>query len=411
MNLVALPQFFKKINQLISPTKINHHLISDAAIDIVLKLQENNYEAYIVGGAIRDILLDYSPKDFDIATNAKPEDIRKIFKYSRIIGRRFKLVHVIYNRETIEVSTFRTAPTEKIHMKNGILKDNEYGSMSEDIKRRDFTINALYYDPINKKLIDTFDGKSDIKKKIVKLIGDPEKRFTEDPIRVLRALRFTAKLDMGIHHDTLKHIKPSMKLLETIPHSRLFDEILKFFLTGHAKKSLIIFREFNLTKKYLPAMDSLNPSFERFVFKALDNCDQRIANNKHISPGFIFSVFLWQDVFELWKKNEANYSHSSLALNDAIDKVIIKQNKIFPIQKRFLVAMSEIWRLQIRFENLSQKKVYRLFTHPRFRAAYDFMLIRSESDQFDKNLSRWWEEFVTSDDNTRKKLIKNKIYV
>ena len=411
MNLVALPQFFKKINQLISPTRINHHLISDAAIDIVLKLQENNYEAYIVGGAIRDILLDYSPKDFDIATNAKPEDIRKIFKYSRIIGRRFKLVHVIYNRETIEVSTFRTAPTEKIHMKNGILKDNEYGSMSEDIKRRDFTINALYYDPINKKLIDTFDGKSDIKKKIVKLIGDPEKRFTEDPIRVLRALRFTAKLDMDIHHDTLKHIKPSMKLLEAIPHSRLFDEILKFFLTGHAKKSLIIFREYNLTKKYLPAMDSLNPIFERFVFKALDNCDQRIANNKHISPGFIFSVFLWQDVFELWKKNEAHYSHSSLALNDAIDKVIIKQNKIFPIQKRFLVAMSEIWRLQIRFENLSQKKVYRLFTHPRFRAAYDFMLIRSESDQFDKNLSRWWEEFVTSDDNTRKKLIKNKIYV
>ena len=411
MNLVALPQFFKKINQLISPTRINHHLISDAAIDIVLKLQENNYEAYIVGGAIRDILLDHSPKDFDIATNAKPEDIRKIFKYSRIIGRRFKLVHVIYNRETIEVSTFRTAPTEKIHMKNGILKDNEYGSMSEDIKRRDFTINALYYDPINKKLIDTFDGKSDIKKKIVKLIGDPQKRFTEDPIRVLRALRFTAKLDMDIHHDTFEHIKPSMKLLETIPHSRLFDEILKFFLTGHAKKSLIIFREYNLIKKYFPAMDSLNPSFERFVFKALDNCDQRIANNKHISPGFIFSVFLWQDVFELWKKNEAHYSHSSLALNDAIDRVIIKQNKIFPIQKRFLVAMSEIWRLQIRFENLSQKKVYRLFTHPRFRAAYDFMLIRSESDQFDKNLSHWWEKFVTSDDNTRKKLIKNKVYV
>jgi poly(A) polymerase len=411
MNLVALPQFFKKINQLIRPTKINHHLISDAAIDIVLKLQENDYEAYIVGGAIRDILLDHSPKDFDIATNAKPEDIRKIFKYSRIIGRRFKLVHVIYNRETIEVSTFRTAPTEKIHMKNGILKDNEYGSMSEDIKRRDFTINALYYDPINKKLIDTFDGKGDIKKRIVRLIGDPQKRFAEDPIRVLRALRFKAKLDMGIHHDTFKHIKPSMNLLETIPHSRLFDEILKFFLTGHAKKSLIIFREYNLTKKYLPAMVSLNPSFERFVFKALDNCDQRIANNKHISPGFIFSVFLWQDVFELWKKNEANYSHSSLALNDAIDKVIIKQNKIFPIQKRFLVAMSEIWRLQIRFENLSQKKVYHLFTHPRFRAAYDFMLIRSESDQFDKNLSRWWEKFVISDDNIRKKLIKNKIYV
>ena len=411
MNLKVFPQFFKKINQLISPTGINQKLISEAAIDIVLKLQANNYEAYIVGGAIRDILLDHSPKDFDIATNAKPEDIRKIFKYSRIIGRRFKLVHVIYNREIIEVSTFRTAPTEKIHMKNGILKDNEYGSMSEDIKRRDFTINALYYDPINKILIDTFNGKSDIKKKIIKLIGDPQKRFIEDPIRLLRALRFSAKLDMNIHHDTLKLIEPSMKLLGTIPHSRLFDEILKFFLTGHAKNSLRIFREYNLTKKYLPSIDSLNSNFERFVYKALDNCDQRIANNKHISPGFIFSVFLWQDVFELWKKNEAHYSHSSLALNDAIDRVIIKQNKIFPIQKRFLVAMSEIWRLQIRFENLSQKKVFRLFTHPRFRAAYDFMLIRSESNQFDKNLSHWWEKFVTSDDNTRKKLIKNKVYV
>ncbi len=411
MNLKVFPQFFKKINQLISPTGINQNLISEAAIDIVLKLQENNYEAYIVGGAIRDILLDHSPKDFDIATNAKPENIRKIFKYSRIIGRRFKLVHVIYNREIIEVSTFRTAPTEKIHMKNGILKDNEYGSMSEDIKRRDFTINALYYDPINKRLIDTFNGKTDIKKKIIKLIGDPQKRFIEDPIRLLRALRFSAKLDMNIHHDTLKLIEPSMKLLETIPHSRLFDEILKFFLTGHAKNSLRIFREYNLTKKYLPSIDSLNSNFERFVYKALDNCDQRIANNKHISPGFIFSVFLWQDVFKLWKTNETQYSHSSLALNDAIDKVIFKQNKIFPIQKRFLIAMSEIWRLQIRFENLSQKKVYRFFTHPRFRAAYDFMLIRSESDQFDKNLSRWWEKFVNSDDKTRKKLIKNKTYV
>ena len=411
MNLKAFPQFFKKINQLISPARINHQLISEAAIDVVSKLQANNYEAYIVGGAIRDILLDYSPKDFDIATNAKPEDIRKIFKYSRIIGRRFKLVHVIYNRETIEVSTFRTAPTEKIHMKNGILKDNEYGSMSEDIKRRDFTINALYYDPINKKLFDTFNGKSDVKKKIIKLIGDPQNRFTEDPIRLLRALRFSAKLDMNIHYDTLKHIEPSMNLLETIPHSRLFDEILKFFLTGHAKNSLKIFREYNLTKKYLPSIDSLNSNFEIFVCKALDNCDQRIANNKHISPGFIFSVFLWQDVFKLWKNNETQYSHSSLALNDAIDTVIFKQNKIFPIQKRFLTAMSEIWRLQIRFENLSQKKVYRLFAHPRFRAAYDFMLIRSECDQFDKNLSHWWEKFVNSDDKTRKNLITNKIYV
>jgi len=408
MNLNALPCLFRKINQLVNPTRINDHLISEAAINVVSQLQANNYEAYIVGGAIRDILLNYPPKDFDIATNAKPEEVRKIFKHSRIIGRRFKLVHVINKREVIEVSTFRTAPLEKIHMKNGILKDNEYGSMDEDIKRRDFTINALYYDPINKKLIDTYGGEGDVRNRKVRLIGDPQKRFKEDPIRLLRALRFSAKLDMKIHHETLIQIKPSMKLLETIPHSRLFDEILKFFLSGHARNSLQIFKEYNLTKKYLPSLDNLNASFEKFVYMALDNCDQRIANNKHISPGFIFSVFLWQDVFQLWKKNEIKYPHSSLALNDAIEKVISKQNKIFPIQKRFLIAMSEIWRLQIRFENLSQKKVYRLFSHPRFRAAYDFMLIRSESGQFNKNLSEWWRKFVETDDVARKKLI-NKI--
>ena len=411
MYLKAFSHFAKKINQLIRPTRIDHHLISIAAIDIVSQLQENNYEAYIVGGAVRDILLGFPPKDFDIATSAKPEEIRQIFKHSRIIGRRFKLVHVIYKKEIIEVSTFRTAPIEKIHMKNGILKDNEYGSLIEDIKRRDFTINALYYNPIQKKLIDSYGGENDAKKRTIKLIGEPNKRFKEDPIRVLRALRFAAKLNMNIHRQTLIQIKPSMKLLDTIPHARVFDEILKFFLSGHAKSSYMIFKEYDLTTKYLPALNNLDSNFEEFVLKALNNCDQRIANNKHISPGFIFSVFLWKDVFNLWKKIETKYPHSSIALNEAIESVIFKQNKVFAIQKRFLTAMSEIWRLQIRFENLNQKKVYRLFSHPRFRAAYDFMLIRAESKQFDKNLSEWWVKFVNADDSSRKKIMNKKNYV
>lgn len=342
MYLKAFSHFAKKINQLIRPTRIDHHLISIAAIDIVSQLQENNYEAYIVGGAVRDILLGFPPKDFDIATSAKPEEIRQIFKHSRIIGRRFKLVHVIYKKEIIEVSTFRTAPIEKIHMKNGILKDNEYGSLIEDIKRRDFTINALYYNPIKKKLIDSYGGENDAKKRTIKLIGEPNKRFKEDPIRVLRALRFAAKLNMNIHRQTLIQIKPSMKLLDTIPHARVFDEILKFFLSGHAKSSYMIFKEYDLTTKYLPALNNLDSNFEEFVLKALNNCDQRIANNKHISPGFIFSVFLWKDVFNLWKKIETKYPHSSIALNEAIESVIFKQNKVFAIQKRFLTAMSEI---------------------------------------------------------------------
>ena len=216
---------------------------------------------------------------------------------------------------------------------------------------------------------------------------------------------------MNIHRQTLIQIKPSMKLLDTIPHARVFDEILKFFLSGHAKSSYMIFKEYDLTTKYLPALNNIDSNFEEFVLKALNNCDQRIANNKHISPGFIFSVFLWKDVFNLWKKIETKYPHSSIALNEAIESVIFKQNKVFAIQKRFLTAMSEIWRLQIRFENLNQKKVYRLFSHPRFRAAYDFMLIRAESKQFDKNLSEWWVKFVNADDSSRKKIMNKKNYV
>ena len=235
MNSNLLQVFQKKITSFFKSNKIDHGLISDAALDTLKILRENKYDAFIVGGAIRDILMGFKPKDFDIATNATPEQVRSIFKKSRIIGRRFKLVHVIYGREIIEVSTFRAKPLQKIQMSNGVLKDNEYGSIEEDAERRDFTINALYYNVEGKNLIDFYGGLKDIQKNQLRLIGNPKLRYREDPIRILRAIRFSAKLKMEINSEALNEIKNSIGLLKSVPYSRLFDEIMKLFLTGHAQ--------------------------------------------------------------------------------------------------------------------------------------------------------------------------------
>ena len=243
MNSNLLQVFQKKIYSFFKLKKINHALISNSALDTLTILKKNNFHAFIVGGAVRDILMGYKPKDFDIATNATPEQVRSIFKRSRIIGRRFKLVHVIYGREIIEVSTFRAKPREKIKMSNGVLKDNEYGSIKEDAERRDFTINALYYDVEDKNIIDFYDGIRDIQDNQLRLIGKPKLRYKEDPIRILRAIRFAAKLKMEIHSESVSEIKNSINLLKSVPYSRLFDEIMKFFLTGHAQESMVLFKK------------------------------------------------------------------------------------------------------------------------------------------------------------------------
>jgi len=408
MNSNLLHVFQEKIHSFFKSKRINHELISDSALDTLKILKKNNFDAFIVGGAIRDILMGYKPKDFDIATNATPEQVRSIFKKSRIIGRRFKLVHVIYGREIIEVSTFRAKPRQKIQMSNGVLKDNEYGSIKEDAERRDFTINALYYDVEDKNLIDFYGGLRDIQDNQLRLIGKPKLRYKEDPIRILRAIRFAAKLKMEIHSETLNEIKSSIGLLKSIPYSRLFDEVMKFFLTGHAQESMVLFKKYNLSNIYFPSLENNNKIVNNFLLQALENTDLRIKNNQSVSPGFLLAVFLWHDVDELFKKYKKKFPHPSLALNKAIDDVFHKQARIFPIQKRFSIAMSEIWRLQPKFNSTSSKKIYRLLGHPRFRASYDFLLLRCQTLEISESIGLWWTKFIESNKENQDLLITNK---
>ena len=386
--------------------KIDVSKISKHALGIILSLQKNKYEAYIVGGAIRDILINQNPKDFDIATSATPEQIRRLFKKSRIIGRRFKLVHVLDGRDIIEVSTFRAKPQEREIMANGVERDNAYGTLKEDAERRDFTSNSIYFNPTNKKLIDFYGGIDDIKNKQLAIIGIPEIRFREDPVRILRAIRFAAKLDLSINSDITSIIHKNINLLENIPYSRLFDEVMKLFLTGHALKSVILFNKFNLSKKFFPVLQSTNPSTQAFLKQGLRDTDKRIHESKSVNPGFLLAVFLWRDVNEAWEKRKKVSINNTVALNTAIDFVLSKQSKIFPVQKRFIVTMSEIWRLQPRFENLNPKRIYRLLGHPRFRAAYDFLLLRNRQGEINNDLAQWWIKFVEADDKTKSILIK-----
>ena len=394
------------IGTLFIKPKIDVSKISKHALGIILSLQKNNYEAYIVGGAIRDILINHNPKDFDIATSATPEQIRRIFKKSRIIGRRFKLVHVLDGRDIIEVSTFRAKPQEREIMANGVERDNAYGTLKEDAERRDFTSNSIYFNPTNKKLIDFYGGIDDIKNKQLAIIGIPEIRFQEDPVRILRAIRFAAKLDLTINADITSIIHKNINLLENIPYSRLFDEVMKLFLTGHALKSVILFNKFNLSKKFFPVLQSTSPSTQAFLRQGLKDTDKRIHENKSINPGFLLAVFLWRDVNETWEKRKKTSINNTVALNTAIDFVLSKQSKIFPVQKRFIVTMSEIWRLQPRFKNLNPKRIYRLLGHPRFRAAYDFLLLRNRQGEINNDLAQWWIKFVEADDKTKSILIK-----
>tara|TARA_B100000035_G_C21036684_1_gene571406 strand:+ start:2856 stop:4094 length:1239 start_codon:yes stop_codon:yes gene_type:complete len=388
--------------------KIDVSKISKHALEIIHSLQKNNYEAYIVGGAIRDILINQNPKDFDIATSATPEQIRRLFKKSRIIGRRFKLVHVLDGRNIIEVSTFRSKPQKREIMANGVEKDNAYGTLKEDAERRDFTSNSIYYNPVNKKLIDFYGGIDDIKNKQLAIIGIPEIRFKEDPVRILRAIRFAAKLELSINASITSIIRSNLSLLEKIPYSRLFDEVMKLFLTGHALKSVVLLNKFNLSEKFFPILQSTNPSTQAFLKQGLSDTDKRIHESKSVNPGYLLAVFLWRDVDHVWSKREKNSINSTVALNTAIDFVLSKQFKIFPIQKRFIVTMSEIWRLQPRFKNLNPKRINRLLGHPRFRAAYDFLLLRNKQGEVDKDLAQWWIKLVEADDKTKNILIRKK---
>ena len=397
----------KKSNFEIDFKKIDISLISVHAIKTIQVLEENGFEAYLVGGAVRDLLFGIKPKDFDVVTNATPDQIHHLFKRSRLIGRRFKLVHVIYGREVIEVSTYRSQQKEIPQADGSIVKDdNHYGTIEEDAVRRDFTINAMFYSPSNHKLVDFHGGLEDLNRGIIRIIGNAEKRYQEDPIRILRAFRVCAKLNMALNETSRAPIKKLVPLLHDIPHSRLFDEVIKFFLTGHALNSYRVMQDENIYSQFFLSPESELKDIDLFISNGLKNTDLRINQDKSCNPSFLFSFLLWHQVDVLWDRYRLELKHSIAGLNQAIDEVIEKQIKLFPIHKRFTITMKEIWRLQPRFENQSPKKIYRLLLHPRFRAAYDFMLLRCESNQLDKNIGIWWTTFIDADHHEKSLMVK-----
>lgn len=399
-----LPNSAKKIPA--KKHKIDQSLISSAALKTCAGLQEAGFDAYLVGGAVRDLLLDFKPKDFDVATNAEPEEVKKIFRRSRIIGKRFRLVHVMWGRETIEVSTFRGHHTStgdaSVHATGRILRDNIFGSLEEDAARRDFTANALYYNAKTEEVLDFHNGVADVKGRILRMIGEPKTRYQEDPIRMLRAVRLSAKLGLKIHKATESPIAEMADLLHDVPASRLFDEMLKLFLSGHAIESINTLRAQHLHHGLLPLLDVVleQPLGEKFVMLALKNTDDRILQGKSSNPSFLFATLLWHEVLKAW---EPHKKHAPMipALYKAMDEVIQQQAKKLAIHNRYVSTMKEIWAMQPRFEQRAGKRPFGLLTHPRYRAAYDFMLLRCESGEISSEIGEWWTTFAHANSEQR----------
>ena len=381
---------------------LNNKSIPSYVLEVIRKLQQYDFQAYMVGGCIRDLLLNIQPKDFDIATNAHPDQVTSIFKNSRIIGRRFKIVHVRIDRQIIEVSTFRKKPSEVNKLRNGVVQDNAFGTIEEDAQRRDFTMNAIFYNPINNHLFDPFNGKKDIENRDINFIGNPEQRINEDPVRLLRAIRFHAKLEFNLGL-TLGNIKKFIPLLDNIPYSRIFDEMMKFFLTGHAKKSIFVLKEYQLLDLFFPFLSNHSLDKNSLLIHGMNNTDSRVKADKTVNPGFQMAVILW-DAFNHSLKN----NDSKLTLDTQIKHFFNKTDPNIFIHNRFIKYISEIWRLQPRFTKLKTRSVYRLSNHPRFRAAYDFLLLRCSSDQEEKRYGEWWTKWQEASEASRKKLLITK---
>tara|TARA_B100000900_G_C20576136_1_gene715391 strand:- start:534 stop:1766 length:1233 start_codon:yes stop_codon:yes gene_type:complete len=375
---------------------IDSNKFSSFAISIVQTLQENNFEAYLVGGCIRDALTNITPKDFDIATNATPEEVRKLFKASRIIGKRFKLVHVFNRSELIEVATFRAGKIKNnsdslIKDDNGkILRDNTWGTIQQDCHRRDFTVNALYYCPISKKIQDFHAGLKHINKKILVSIGDPQGRFEEDPVRALRAVRFSSKLDFKIDNKVKDAIYDKGYLLSSVSNARLFDEFCKIFLNGHAEKNFNKLDSFGLAK-YLISTDHTYSNFSKEVIsQALKNTDKRIKNKQSITPGFLMAALLWPKLIQKCSKNnELNIRKFFRSM----DGILRDQHQLTAIPRKFQSYIKDIWVLQLKLDSRLGKYPHKLVKHPRFRAAYDFLLIRESAANEDYQIGDWWTKF------------------
>jgi len=394
--------------------------ISYGARKVCEVLAGHGHQAYVVGGAVRDLMLGIQPKDFDVATDATPDEVHKLIRRSRLIGRRFKLVHAVFNAEIVEVSTFRAvnvaiaddatgeaAAGRLVDTHGRLVRDNVYGNREQDAARRDFTINALYYDPVGETVLDYHKGVRDLKRRTLRIIGDPRARFREDPVRMLRAVRLAAKLDFQIAPKTRAPIKEMADLIRNVPTARVFDEMLKLLLSGHASACLHRMRTEGLHHGLLPLLDVIleQPLGAKFVNLALAQTDQRIREDKPVSPAFLFAALLWHEVLAAWKAREAKRQSRTPALYDAMDDVLERQTDSLAIPRRLTATMKEIWSLQPRFENRSGKRPYALLEHPRLRAAYDFLGLRAESGEVERELAEWWRRFMEGTPEERADLL------
>lgn len=384
--------------------------ISYGARKVTDGLQAAGYTAFVVGGAVRDLLLKRNPKDFDVATDATPEEVRRVFRRSRIIGRRFRLVHVMFGEETVEVSTFRRmvdAEDAQTDEHGRLLRDNEFGDQEQDAARRDFTANALFYDPSSQEIFDYHNGYADIRANTLRMIGDPAVRYREDPVRMLRAVRLSAKLGMKLEAATAAPIAGMKELLSNVPEARLLDEMLKLLLSGHALECVKKLRAMHLHHGLLPMLDMIleQPLGEKFVMLALQNTDRRIREDKPTSPAFLFAALLWHEVLAAWKARQEGGERPIPALHASMDEVLERQREQLAIPRRYDAVMKEIWLMQPRFEQRGGQRPIRLLMLPRFRAAYDFLLLRCESGEVDAQLGLWWDEFQDASDERRAEML------
>lgn len=411
----SIPQVLSNQQHSLRRTQISRH-----AINVIERLQAAGYQAYAVGGCVRDLLLDLAPKDFDVATNATPEQVRAEFRNARVIGRRFKLVHVHYGREIIEVATFRAHHPEddededsslsSRHESGRILRDNVYGSLEEDAQRRDFTINALYYDPGTERILDYAQGVPDIRDRLIRLIGDPEQRYQEDPVRMLRAVRFAAKLDFDIEQHSAGPIRRLAPLLRDIPSARLFDEVLKLFLSGHAERTFELLLEYDLFAPLFPASAAAleqNPDYTgRLIRQALANTDARIEQGKPVTPAFLFAALLWPALPARVVALQEQGMPPIPAMQEAAHLVISEQCRRTAVPKRFTIPIREIWDMQERLPRRQGKRADLLLEYPRFRAGYDFLLLREEAGEQTGGLGDWWTDYQDASDSERRGMIR-----
>jgi len=398
-----------------SQHSIDSKLICGGAADVISRLHAAGFKAYIVGGGVRDLLLNLHPKDFDIATDATPEDVRGLFDNSRIIGRRFRIVHVYFEGGFVEVATFRAPSTANVNNQGRIIADNTFGTIEEDAFRRDFTVNALFYDSEKNQILDLVNGLQDVDAKLLRVIGDPDLRFREDPVRMLRAVRLATKLNFEIEQSAKDAIFRLGSLLSEVPSARLFDEMIKLFHGGFAHETFQGLREFDLFRHMFPLTEQVleqdkseeeNNTFTNLVNLALENTDDRIQSGKSVTPAFLYAVFLWGPMRKLSKQLELDGLSPQVAHDAASKDTILSQLPYTSIPKRFSYSMRDIWNLQYRFFRRRGKRVYQLFEHDRFRAAYDFLCLRASAGEPVDELCEWWTVFQDVDDATRRNMMR-----